>query len=220
MPNAIAATTPPREPAASARRLPRSVERVLADSLLPDHPDVPWTPPATLPAAAELRLALEILDGQDRTSERHAGFCLAKLVMAFEPNTRLKAEETRLRLAVWLEANGDLGDELWSTATLAAIRGSQWMPKPAEFRKLVQARFEERQRRKKRCRAMLDALAGKAPKRFEPEPVPVRVRTLRDAFRRIGKVAKAACYERELAELEQRAPEPWAIEEPAGTGTP
>lgn len=198
---------------ASARRLPRSVERALADSLSLGHPDVPWTPPATLPSAAELRLALEILDGQGQTGERHAGFCLAKLVMAFEPNTKLTAEQTKLRLAVWLEANGDLGDELWSIATLSAIQGSQWMPKPAEFRKLVQARFDERQRRSERCRAMLDAVGGKGPKPFQREPEPVRVRTSRDAFRRIGNIAKAALYERRLAEIETRAPEPWAVEE-------
>jgi len=201
--------------------LPRSVERALADSLALGHPDVPWTPPPTLPSAAELRLALEILDGQGQTGERHAGFCLAKLVMACEPNTKLTADQTRLRLAVWLEANGDLGDELWSIATLSAIQGSQWMPKPAEFRKLVQARFDERQRRKERCRAMLDALGGsKGPKPFQREPEPVRVRASRDAFRRIGNVAKAALYERRLAEIETRAPEAWAIDAPADGSTP
>ncbi len=177
--------------------MPRSIERALADSLSLGHPDVPWTPPATLPSAAELRLALEILDGQGQTDERHAGFCLAKLVMAFEPNTKLTAEQTRLRLAVWLEANGDLGDELWSIATLAAIQGSQWMPKPAEFRKLVQARFE-----------------------FQREPEPVRVRASRDAFRRVGNIAKAALYERRLAEIETRAPEAWAVDAAAGGSTP
>jgi hypothetical protein len=40
---------------------------------------------------------------------------------------------------------------------------------------------------------------------------PMRVRGLRDAFRRIGNIAKAALYERRLAELESRAPESWAI---------
>lgn len=200
--------------------MPRSVERALADSLALGHPDVPWTPPPTLPSAAELGLALEVLDGQGQTSERHAGFCLAKLVVAFEPNTKLKADETRLRLAVWLEANGDLGDELWSIATLAAIQGSQWMPKPAEFRKLVQAKFDERQRRRERCRAMLDALGGKGPKPFQREPEPVRVRASRDAFRRIGNIAKAAFYERRLAEIETREPEAWAVDAPAGGSTP
>lgn len=213
MPNAIAATKPTPPPAASARRLPRSVERALADSLALGHPDVPWTPPPTLPPAAELRLALEILDGQGQTGERHAGFCLARLVMAFEPNTRLTAEQTRLRLAVWLEANGDLGDELWSIATLGAIQGSQWMPKPAEFRKLVQGKLDERQRRKERCRAMLDAMGGKGPKPFQREPEPVRVRTSRDVFRRLGNIVRAAHYERRLAELERRPPENWAKEE-------
>ena len=196
--------------------MPRSVERALADSLSLGHPDVPWT----LPPAAELRLALEILDGQDRTGEAHAGFCLAKLVMAFEPNTKLTADQTRLRLAVWLEANGDLGEELWTIATLDAIRVSQWMPKPAEFRKLVQAKFEERQRRKERCRAMLDAVGGKGPKPFQRESEPVRVRTSRDAFRRIGKITKAAFYERRLAEIETRAPEAWAVDAPAEGSTP
>lgn len=200
--------------------MPRSVERALADSLSLDHPDVPWAPPATLPSPAELRLALEVLESHGQTGERHAAYCLAKLVMAFEPNTRLTSEQTKLRLAVWLEANGDLGDELWTTATLAAIQGSQWMPKPAEFRKLVQAKFEERQRRKERCRAMLDTLGGDGPKRFQREPEPVRVRTSRDAFRRIGNLAKAALYERRLAEIEARAPEAWAIDAPAGGSTP
>lgn len=173
-----------------------------------------------MPPAAELKLALEILDGQGQTGERHAGFCLAKLVMAFEPNTKLTAEQTRLRLAVWLEANGDLGDELWSIATLAAIQGSQWMPKPAEFRKLVQARLDERQRRKERCRAMLDALGGKGQKPFQREPEPVRVRASRDAFRRIGNIARAALYERRLAEIETREPEAWALEGAAGGSAP
>lgn len=116
------------------------------------------------------------------------------------------------RLAVWLEANGDLGDQLWSIATLGAIRGSQWMPKPAEFRKLVPGQLDERQCRKERCRAMLDAMGGKGPKPFQGEPEPVRVRGLRDAFRRVGNIAKAALCERQLAEIETREPEPWAVE--------
>lgn len=126
----------------------------------------------------------------------------------------------RLRLAVWLEANSDLGDELWSIATLAAIQGSQWMSKPAEFRKLVQARLDERQRRTERCRATLDALGGQGQKPFQREFVPVRMRGLRDAFRRVGNITKAGLYERELAEIETRAPEAWAVDAPAGGNTP
>jgi len=121
---------------------------------------------------------------------------------------------------VWLEANSDLGDALWSMATLAAIQGSRWMPKPAEFRKLVQARLDERQRRTERCRVMLDALGRQGQKPFQREPVTVRVRGLGDAFRRVGNIAKAALYGRELAEIETRAPEARAVDAPAGGSTP
>jgi hypothetical protein len=69
--------------------------------------------------------------------------------------------------------------KLWSIATLATIQGSQWMSKPAEFRKLVQAKVDQRRRRKERCRAMLDALGGQGQKPFQREPVPVRARPAR-----------------------------------------
>jgi hypothetical protein len=46
------------------------------------------------------------------------------------------------------------------------------------------------------------------------------MRGLRDAFRRIGNIAKAAFYERELAEIETRAPEAWAVDAPAGGNAP
>jgi hypothetical protein len=52
------------------------------------------------------------------------------------------------------------------------------------------------------------------------ELLPVRMRGLRDAFRRIGNIAKAAFYERELAEIETRAPEAWVAEAPAGGNAP
>ena len=90
---------------------------------------------------------------------------------------------------------------------------TQWMSKPAEFRRLAQGKLDERRRRKERCRAMLRALGGKGQKPFQREPEPVRVRTLRDAFRRVGNIAKAVRYEWQLAELETSAAEPWAVED-------
>jgi hypothetical protein len=52
------------------------------------------------------------------------------------------------------------------------------------------------------------------------EPLPVRMRGLRDAFRRVGNIAKAALHERELVEIETRAPEAWAVDVPAGGNAP
>ena len=56
------------------------------------------------------------------------------MMIAFEPNTKLSPEATRLRFEVWKEANGDLGNALWTEATQRAIRALKWMPKPSELR--------------------------------------------------------------------------------------
>ena len=69
-------------------------------------------------------------------------------------------------------------------------------------------------------RAMLDAMGGQGQKPFQREPLPVRVRGLRDAFRRVGNIAKAALYERELAEIETRAPVSSAVDAPAEGSAP
>jgi len=49
---------------------------------------------------------------------------------------------------------------------------------------------------------------------------PVRLRGSRNAFRRIGNIARAAHYERRLATIETRQPESWAIEVGEGRSTP
>lgn len=202
--------------------MPNSVERALADALSLEHPDVPWTPPPRLPSAQDLRTAVAVLTVAP-TGEKHASWCLAKLALAFESGQqRLSPDATKLRAEVWLEANADLGDELWSKATLAAIRALKWMPKPAEFREMVRAELDDRAKKLDRCRRMLGALAPDttAAKPFQREPLEVRLRTLRDANRRHGSPDRAAKYERELAALEKREPEAWACEEkrPSGMG--
>lgn len=178
---------------------------------------MPWSPPAIPPATADLRAALQILEADAApATPKHVAWCLAKLMMAFEPATKLSGEETKLRAAVWLEACGDLGDSLWSTATLAAIQSSKWMPKPAEFRALVGRQIEDRARKIDRCKIMLsgqvERVDPKSPKPFTPEPEAVRIRAMRDSFRRIGKVWKAAQYETRLAGIEDREVEDWAID--------
>lgn len=153
------------------------------------------------------------------TTPKHIGWCLAKLMMAFEPSTKLSAEETKFRAAVWAEACGDLGDTLWSSATMAAIQSSKWMPKPAEFRAFVAPKIEERSKKIARCKAMLDGqLKAARPKAFSPEPEADRVRHLRDSLRRVGKHGRAAMYENKLAKIEGRPVEAWANEPQADEG--
>lgn len=181
--------------------MPNSVERALADSLSLEHPDVPWQLPAALPLLTDLKAGIATLEAQAApVQQKHATWCLAKLVLAFEPNTKLTGEETRLRLNVWLEANADLGDALWSEATLAAIQSLKWMPKPAEFRGLVEAKLAARAKRMKRCHAMLAAHGhGNA---IEEKPIETRLGRLehtRSIYARMNRRVDVERMDREIA---------------------
>jgi len=166
-----------------------------------------------LPKPSELRAGINTLH-QLAAQPVTVGFakqCLAKLMVAFEPNTKLSAEDTRMRAAVWLEVNGDLRDELWADATNEAIRNLKWMPKPAEFRELVADRLRKDADRLHKLERMLGEAERHDPKKpFEPEPFDVRLRAMRDSFRKIGNITKAANYEIQLAAHEKRVPEEWA----------
>jgi hypothetical protein len=164
-----------------------------------------------MPAASEIRRLIgdcdQILGGQ--ATPAFAKQCLAKLLVAFEPNTKLSADDMRLRAMVWLEACGDLSDALWAEATSEAIKGFKWMPKPSEFRELVEPRRVQAEKAKQKLQGMLTLHANpSAP--FKAEPREVRVRGMRDSFRNVGMIGKAIGYERQLARLEKREIEEWA----------
>jgi hypothetical protein len=164
-----------------------------------------------MPPIDDLRLGISILQAQLQHVDRnHARYCLSKLVVGF--NERKTADESKLLLEVWLEANGDLPDDLWSAGTRELLRAHKFgMPKPVHLREAVEAQFRERNRALRRAQEMLDA-ANDKPKAqgFVPEPRDIRLRGMRDSFRKVGKVRKAAGYERELAEIEGREVEDWA----------
>lgn len=204
--------------------MPATLKRALADSFALDHPDVPWQFPATLPSVRDLREGIEILtEATARCSRKHAAFCLAKLSIAFESGTKLSADDARMRVEIWLEACGDVPDDLWSKATIATIQTSKWMPKPAEFRAQVEAELDARNKQLMRCRAMLDK-SGQAPVvgEFQRDPEDVRLRTIRDSWRRLGNLPRAAKAERDLAKLEDREVEDWvnALPEPEPVQAP
>lgn len=167
-------------------------------------------PPYRPPIAEIRRLAGQcdaILEG--RVTPTFAKQCLAKMLVAFEPNTKLSADDMRLRAMVWLEACGDLNDGLWAEATAEAIKGLKWMPKPSEFRELVEPRRTEARKGKERLQAMLGVI-DKPQAVFKPEPYAVRLRSMRDSFRKVGDIGKAAHYEKSLAAHEKREPEAWS----------
>jgi hypothetical protein len=185
--------------------LPRSVARALAQAEADDHPDAPWRPPASLPEPDALTLALAMLTPRPAEDATIAA-CLAALVIAFEPNTRLSAEATRLRFEVWKQANADLGDRLWRTATERAIGALKWMPKPAEFRDLVGPALEKRARERRRCEAMLAAHARQrnAPPPRPPATEAERTQELIDLYRKHNRPDDVARLQRRLDELLNR----------------
>lgn len=174
-----------------------------------------WQPPAKLPTVHDLRDAIARCNAtiEGRVTPAFAKQCFAKMAMAFEPNTKLTGDETRLRLSVWLEACGDLNDALWADATAEAIRSLKWMPKPAEFRELVASQLAKARQRRERLRKMLDGASKPAVVPFVKESATVRLRSMRDSFRKHGDEVKAASYERSLAVAENREPEAWATAE-------
>ncbi len=198
--------------------MPSSVERALADALSLEHPDVPWTLPPSLPTKRELETAMTVLTVAP-TDPKHAAFCLAKLMLAFDAGAKLSAEETKLRAATWLEANADLGNDLWSEATLILLRS--WKrddhygraPEPSDLRAAVDGKLADRIKKLQRCAAMLKALNGGDDTRPAEKPLATRAERLahtRDAWKRLGNTARAASAERELAKEEGREPEDWA----------
>jgi hypothetical protein len=193
--------------------LPSGVERAIADSLSLEHPDVAWTPPTELPSLADLRAAMGILEAQcAQATRQHVAWCLSKLSMALEPSVKLSDSDLKFRASIWTESCGDLGDTLWSEATMAAIQSCKFMPKPAEFRALVGGKLAARAKRMKRCKAMLDAAGNSkpvAPTGFVAEPRIVRLRAMRDSYRKHGYADRAAKIEVELAGVEGREPEDW-----------
>lgn len=202
--------------AASKPRLPESMKRALADSLSLDGTDVPWKMATERPPLADIRAGVDLLEAQlQPASLKVAGFCFKKLLAVLEPHTKMNKEEGKQRFEDWFIAVKDIPDDLWPGATLACMQTLKWFPKPVEFRSHVEATLRERIKLRNRARTMLDTATAKPkPKPFEAEPDDVRIRGARDSFLKIGNPFRAAPYERQLAAMEDRPVEDWAIAPP------
>ena len=179
------------------------VAQALRQAEADHHPDVPWKPPAVLPGADALRVALAMLTPRD-ADDRTVASCMAALVIAFEPNTKLSPEATRLRFQVWKDANADLGNALWQLATERAIRGLRWMPKPAELREQVRAELGARSLRHRRCAQMLEEEQRRrnAPPAVQ-ETLEERLRNTVAIYRKHERFADADRVQRKLDDLLQ-----------------
>lgn len=163
------------------------------------------------PPAGAMRSGLTMLElGLRPSTKAHAAQCIAKLAVA--ANFQQSKDEARMRLEVWWEANGDLPADLWEDATRTLLQTFKFgMPKPADLRGLVQDELQARKYQRSKLREMIER-AGREKQPYVREPYEVRIRGLRDSWHKVGKIRKAAQYERHLAELEQREPEAWALD--------
>lgn len=128
--------------------------------------------PHDMPTAAELRAAIATLTVPP-VGRAHVRDCMARLALAFEGVSKLTDEAQRARCEVWREANGDLGEALWSEATLWCLRNHKFgmMPTPADFRRAVIDGFTEQRRKLDLCHRVLDEVeAWGRRKREQPDP--------------------------------------------------
>jgi len=196
---------PPLASADSTQPLPSSVARALRQAEQDDHPDVPWRPPAILPSRDALEVARALLTAEP-ADDRTIASCMAAMLIAFEPNTRLSPEATRLRMEVWRQATADLGSALWEEATEIALRSLKWMPRPAEFRDLVRRKLEVQLLRLSRCEQMLAAYdrPDDAP---APRPSSTREQRLTEliaVYRKHNRPADVERLQRDLDALKQK----------------
>lgn len=218
MPQDLALVRPKASPA-KAPNLPESVRRLLADpySLGDDVP--PWNPPAVPPDSSSLRAAaVQLQQGLLPASPGHMQWCLNKLfVLPTREGTAVKAA---FQADNFIDACGHFPDDLWTAGTLELLQTMTFRPSPAELFKTVSAKHAERQRMIERVKVMLGGKAAERPAVFVPDSREVILRTTLKWARKRGDAAKAARYERELAQLENREPEAWASETTAETGIP
>ena len=192
----------PMAAADSTQPLPRLVAQALRQAEADHHPDAPWKPPAVLPSADALQVALAMLTPRP-ADDRTIASCMAALVIAFEPNTKLSPEATRLRFQVWKEANGDLGNALWQRATERAIRGLRWMPKPSELREQVRAELAAQALRLRRCEQMLEEGRRRRNAPVVRETLEERLRNTVAIYRKHERFADAERVQRKLDHLLQ-----------------
>lgn len=152
------------------------------------------------------RLAAEVARGTQATRSELLKWLCDKLCALPTQNA------TALNAAIWtdnvMDVCGHYPEDLLQTATLELLKTKTFRPSPAEIVAVIEPRYAERQRMLQRIKSLL-APAPEAPKPFEPEPRAVRLRSMRDSYRKHGYADRAAKFEIELATVEGREPEDW-----------
>lgn len=135
-----------------------------------------------------------------------AEWCVQKLfVLPTQNGTGMSAA---LMADNFIDVCGHFPEDIWQSTTLELLKTCTWRPSPAQFVAIAEPRHAERERMANRVRTLL-APKPETGKPFTPEPQEVRLRSMRDSYRKHGYPHKAAGYERSLARMEGRDPEDW-----------
>lgn len=208
MPNVTKAKgAPTAAPPPSLTELQR---RLLADPFrLEGESGVRWEPPSVLPDRERVKRVVAELDrGLLPTRPEFLKWICDKL-SALPTQTA-----TGMNAALWADNVIDVcahyPEDLLQSATLELLRTKTFRPTPAEIVEVIDSKFLERQRMLERARMLLGNDALKAAAAFVPDPEDVRLRTVRDSFKRIGRLDLATPAEIKLAKLENREVEAWA----------
>lgn len=195
-------------------QLEASLLRLLADSLTGE----PWKLPEVPPETTKLRTAkIELERCLVGAGPKHMRDCVSKLAVL--PTKDGNILNFALYADNFIDACGDIPPDLWTAGCIELLKVKTFRPSPAELNAVVQKQLNRRQDMLFRVKQMLTFTpALKAG--FVKEPLEVRLATIRDTHKRLGNLARASAAEIELALLEGRQPQEWAIPKPAPTYQP
>lgn len=178
-----------------------------------------WTAPTKLPPDCSVAMLREFVDRLQASLAPAPADTIQACIKALAHGTAHKAATTKdwqYQTKLYARTLDDIPKDIWFEVTKDLLKTYEWFPGTAAIAKRAEPLLAERRKQLQRAEAVLAMFGGTpqiaaAPKSatFQREPRVVRLRTLRNSLRKVGEHHRAAGYERELAALENRAPESW-----------
>jgi len=195
------------------------------------EPTRTWTAPTKLPPDCTVGMLRDFVDRLRGSLKPAPADTIQACIKALAHGTAHKAASTKdwqYQTKLYARTLEDIPSDVWFEVTKDLLKTYEWFPGTAAIAKRAEPILVERRKQLERAEATLAVfdggrpqITGPAPKTaaFEREPKEVRLRTLRNSLRKVGQHQRAAGYERELAELENREPEGWVNDHLADRAT-
>jgi len=193
-------------------RIPRTVDRAVADPYDWDEAKpTRWEPPHVVPPKADLQEAMAQLTlHMQPATERfmRERLALARIVTGAVAG---KPGEWAMRTAEYMRLLADIPPDIFAAGCDEAVKRKEWFPTPAALLRVMQPLLDQRKRMIKRLELLLRS-GGEIE--FKRDPLDVRLKASRDAWLKVGNIARAAASEIELARLRGDKPADWATAPP------